>query len=258
MNAGKNGNGNLSAEQLIQEAEYQFPYHYIPTFENGNFSPVRKLRWAHEYLSYLRFILDRLAEIEFDSLLDVGCGEGRFVREAKMRFPGKDLAGIDFSERAVRYAQLFNPQAQFVCGDISNGSLFERQFDVITLIETLEHVPLPDVAGFIRSLRRHLKPDGFLVITVPSENLNLAPKHYQHFSLSSLAVTLQDEFTIADCYFLNRISRWEKIVQTFVSNRLFILNERRILNAFYHYYESSLLNARESDAKRICAVCRPK
>ncbi len=248
---------SLSAEQLIQETEYGFPYHYIPSLENGNFSLVRKLRWAHEYLSYLRFILDKLGEIKFDSLLDVGCGEGRFMREAEQRFPGKELVGIDFSERAIRYAQLLNPNLTFLCGDVANHELFEKQFDVITLIETLEHVPPDEVASFVRSLRGRLKRDGVLVITVPSKNLNLVPKHYQHFSKSTLAAALKNDFKIEDCYFLNRISRREKILQALLSNRLFILNERRILNALYRHYEGSLLNAREADAKRICAVCRP-
>src|ERR1043166_3143274 len=72
-------------QETIQETEYQFPYHYIPTLENGNFSQVRKLRWGYEYLSYLRFILSRLDKIEFASLLDVGCGEGRFLCEVQKR-----------------------------------------------------------------------------------------------------------------------------------------------------------------------------
>ena len=27
----------LSAEQAVQEAEYEFPYHYIPRLDGGNF-----------------------------------------------------------------------------------------------------------------------------------------------------------------------------------------------------------------------------
>ncbi len=89
----------LSAEQAVQEAEYEFPYHYIPRLEGGNFSQVRKLRWGYEYLSYLRFVLARLERVEFGSLLDVGCGEGRFLREVSKRFSGKRLLGVDFSAR---------------------------------------------------------------------------------------------------------------------------------------------------------------
>src|SRR6185503_8675271 len=144
----------LSSRQAIQETEYQFPYHYIPTLENGNFSQVRKLRWGYEYLSYLRFILCSLQKIEFDSLLDVGCGEGRFLHEASKRFPEQRLVGMDLSARAVEYAKLLNPTVEFWSGDITDATLVSEKFDVITLIETLEHIPLDRVADFVRALRR--------------------------------------------------------------------------------------------------------
>src|SRR4051812_16394470 len=104
MEQGKNGKaaGATAPEmerEAIQEAEYEFPYHYIPQLENGNFSQVRKLRWGYEYLSYLRFILAQLEKLEFASLLDVGCGEGRFLSEVSKRFPDKNLKGVDRSQR---------------------------------------------------------------------------------------------------------------------------------------------------------------
>lgn len=243
-------------QETIQETEYQFPYHYIPTLENGNFSQVRKLRWGYEYLSYLRFILSRLDKIEFASLLDVGCGEGRFLCEVQKRFPGKRLAGVDPSARAVEYAALLNPTVKFLKRDIRTGPITER-FDVITLIETLEHVPLEQVADFVRALRRTLSDDGTLIVSVPSRNLDLNRKHHQHFTLASLTASLRPYFEISEHYFLNRISRWDSLLKMVLSNRYFILNEPRLLNALYRGYETRLLNATESDGKRICVICRP-
>ena len=252
-------NGKLTGgERAIQEAEYEFPYHYIPRLEGGNFSQVRKLRWGYEYLSYLRFILARLEKIEFDSLLDVGCGEGRFLSEVSKRFLDKKLTGADTSARALEYARLLNPQLKFTCGDITDPSLFAEPFDVITLIETLEHIPPPGVADFVRGLRRYVKDEGRLILSVPSENLRLNRKHYQHFTLESLRAALKPHFAVTEHYFLNRISRWDTLLGKLLDNRLFILNEPRLLNALYRRYESSLLNALESDGKRICVVCRPE
>jgi 2-polyprenyl-3-methyl-5-hydroxy-6-metoxy-1,4-benzoquinol methylase len=256
MTTGENGK-SAGGERAIQEAEYEFPYHYIPRLEGGNFSQVRKLRWGYEYLSYLRFILARLETIEFESLLDVGCGEGRFLSEVSKRFPNKKLAGADTSARALEYARLLNPQLKFTCGDITDPELLAERFDVITLIETLEHVPPPEVPGFVRGLRHYLKSDGRLILSVPSENLRLNRKHYQHFNLDSLRSALRPHFAVTHHYFLNRISRWDKLLGKLLDNRLFILNEPRLLNALYRRYESSLLNALESDGKRICVVCRP-
>jgi 2-polyprenyl-3-methyl-5-hydroxy-6-metoxy-1,4-benzoquinol methylase len=247
----------LARQQTIQETEYQFPYHYIPTLENGNFSQVRKLRWGYEYLSYLRFILTTLEPIEFNSLLDVGCGEGRFLCEVAKRFPGKKLVGLDLSARAVRYAELLNPNVEFVCADITDAASVKEKFDVITLIETLEHLPPERIPDFVRRLRRTLNDSGTLIISVPSQNLDLNRKHYQHFSLDSLAASLRPWFEVSAHYFLNRISRWDSLLKVLLSNRYFILNEPRLLNALYRRYENRLLKAVASDGKRICVVCRP-
>lgn len=247
----------LSAEQAAQEAEYEFPYHYIPRFEGGDFSQVRKLRWGYEYLSYLRFVLARLEGVRFDSLLDVGCGDGRFLREASRRFRGKRLVGVDLSARAVEYARLLNPGVEFVVGDITDGALIEERFDVVTLIETLEHVPPANVRDFVAALRGRMKACGTLVVSVPSRNIKMSRKHYQHFDLESLAASLSPYFEVAESYCLNRISKWERLMSAALTNRYFILNDRRLLNALFRRYERSLLLAGESDCKRICVVCRP-
>jgi SAM-dependent methyltransferase len=247
----------LSAEQAVQEAEYEFPYHYIPRLEDGNFSQVRKLRWGYEYLSYLRFILARLERAEFDSLLDVGCGEGRFMREVSRRFPGKRLLGVDFSARAVEYARLLNPSLGFLRADIARSTEPAERFDVITLIETLEHVPPAELEAFVRGLRRRTNDGGLLVVSVPSRNIKMSPKHYQHFDLRALTACLGPHFEVAEHYYLNRISKWERLLSAALTNRYFILNERRLLNAIYRRYERSLLGAQESDCKRICVICRP-
>ncbi|HVF44250.1 MAG TPA: class I SAM-dependent methyltransferase [Pyrinomonadaceae bacterium] len=247
----------LSAEQAVQEAEYEFPYHYIPRLEGGNFTQVRKLRWGYEYLSYLRFVLARLERAEFDSLLDVGCGEGRFLREASRRFPGRRLLGVDFSARAVEYARLLNPGLRFAREDIADGAAPAESFDVVTLIETLEHVPPGVLREFVAGLRRRVNEGGLLVVSVPSKNIKMSAKHYQHFDLGSLKAALAPRFEVAEHYYLNRISKWDRLLSALLTNRYFILNERRLLNAVFRRYERSLLAARESDCKRICVVCRP-
>jgi SAM-dependent methyltransferase len=247
----------LSAEQSVQEAEYEFPYHYIPRLEGGNFSQVRKLRWGYEYLSYLRFVLARLERAEFDSLLDVGCGEGRFLREVSRRFTGKRLLGVDFSARAVEYARLLNPGLSFVRADIARGSEPAERFDVVTLIETLEHIPPAESGAFVSGLRRRTNDGGLLVVSVPSVNIKMSAKHYRHFDLGTLTTALAPYFKVEEHYYLNRISKWDRLLSAALTNRYFILNERRLLNALFRRYERRLLAARESDCKRICVVCRP-
>ena len=85
----------------------------------------------------------------------------------------------------------------------------------------------------------------------------MSAKHYQHFDLDSLTKALAPFFEVAEHYYLNRISKWDRLLSALLTNRYFILNERRLLNALFRRYERSLLAARESDCKRLCVVCRP-
>lgn len=68
-------------EQQIQEDQYDYPYHYIPRVENGQFSQSQYWSWGMHYLGGIQLILEQIDSYSFDSLIDVGCGDGRFLRE---------------------------------------------------------------------------------------------------------------------------------------------------------------------------------
>jgi 2-polyprenyl-3-methyl-5-hydroxy-6-metoxy-1,4-benzoquinol methylase len=246
----------MERQARIQESRYQFPYHYIPGFENGDFVQARTLSWGLVYLAYLRFVIGLIRSLPFDSLLDIGCGDGRLLCELCALYPDKILVGIDTSESAIRYARALSPNVEYVCGDVVRAGELKREFDIATAIEVLEHVPPEQVGDFLRGIHERLKPDGVLIVTVPSANVPVARKHYRHFDLESLRAILSPRFTVSEHHFLNKTSRAAKYIKRLLVNRWFILNHRRLLNWLYRYYEKHLLEADERTAKRICAVCR--
>ena len=121
----------------------------------------------------------------------------------------------------------------------------------ITLIETLEHIPVDKIKSFIKGIDYYLKKDGLLLITVPSKNIAVQPKHYQHFDIKSLTNTLNPLFLIKEQYFINKISYWTKLLESILNNRFFILNEQHLLNMLYRGYEKYLFLAKEKNARRI-------
>jgi len=246
----------LSKEQEIQEHAYAFPYHYIPRLDRRGFSQAVTLKWGYEYLSYIRFVMKQMESLEFQSLLDVGCGDGKFLYEVSRRFPHKRLVGLDYSERAIRCATALNPDGKYVCGDIADTALLKERFGLITLIETLEHVPPHRVEPFVRGLYHCLESDGTLIVTVPSVNTKLNAKHYQHFDLESLRKAIEPFFTISEHHFINRISAWSRLAEKLLVNQLFVLNERHLANLIYGSYEKYLLKAKENNTRRICALCK--
>jgi SAM-dependent methyltransferase len=91
------------------------------------------------------------------TLLDVGCGYGFLLDEA--RKAGFRVEGVDLSEAAIQWMckNLGIPGTVGSLGDTSPGF-----FDVITIVEMLEHVEFP--SAFLSTIRRHLLPGGVLLI----------------------------------------------------------------------------------------------
>ncbi len=247
---------NLSKQQQLQEIQYVFPYHYLARVDDSSFSQVAVHRHGYEYLSYIGFLLEYLGKIEFSSLLDVGCGDGRFICEAINYFPNKEVIGVDYSERAVSMAKAMCPQACYMAGDITSTKLFDRQFDVIVSIETLEHIPIESIGDFVQGLASYLKDDGRLLLTIPSDNIPLNPKHYQHFSEKSLHKTLTPFFEIQELKYLNRKSAVVRLVNRFLINRFFILREPKLMGLAYRAYLRFFLHAGPKNGTRLFAVCR--
>ena len=176
---------NLTSQQTVQEEEYVFPYHYND-IQPENFCNI-------DHLSVLRTIKKILAPFEGQKLLDAGCGDGRFCYE--LRDENINIVGVDYSERALAFAVAFNPLVDFRREDLSNLP-FEKEFDVITLVEVLEHIPLDKTEQARDSLWRALKDDGRMIISVPSTNQPLSTKHYQHFTKEILVEYLGSKFKL--------------------------------------------------------------
>jgi SAM-dependent methyltransferase len=198
----------FSKNQKFQEDEYFFPYHYI--IDNDT-------TWK-EYFSYTHYLRTAIQKHfkNGQSLLDAGCGDGRFLYE--LRTLPLHCSGIDFSKRAIAFARIFNPDVQFFTEDLAT-LCFENAFDYIAFIETLEHIMPDDVNTVVKSLSTALKPGGLLLLTVPSMKLPRAPKHYQHFSPQKLAKILEPYFTIREIKGNKKRSLFYKLVLGLQTNR---------------------------------------
>jgi 2-polyprenyl-3-methyl-5-hydroxy-6-metoxy-1,4-benzoquinol methylase len=248
----------LGAPEAIQEQGYDFPYHYIPNWDGKRYSHHRSLAWGHEYLSYLGFLLDLAGRDPHGSLLDVGCGDGRFLGLLHARHPGARLTGIDFSPRAIAFARAFHPDLDWRCEDAGDDTLLPERHDLITLVEVLEHIPPAQVGAFLANLRARLADEGRLILSVPSTNIRVSRKHYQHFDEGSLRQTLAETFAIEELHHLNiRYAPSLQLMRLLLHNRLFILNNRTLLAWCYRFYTRRHLHVKESNCRRLIAVCRP-
>jgi spore maturation protein CgeB len=127
-----------------------------------------------------------------ETLIDLGCGVGRFCHAALAN--GWNVSGIDISEHAI---SIGNRYAQFPMRSMSIEQLVAtgEQYDVATAFEVLEH--LSDPGNFLHHMRALLRPGGQIFCTVPNWNCPevqnasqldwIPPIHLLFFTKSSLA-----------------------------------------------------------------------
>jgi len=160
-----------------QDDLYAFPYHHLPHFDpKGGATAMRSLSWGLEYLCYLRHLSLLIEELDAQSLLDVGCGDARLFQMLPPNVTRR--IGIDLSERAIGFARAFNPRDEFrVCA----AEAIREQFELVTAVEVLEHIPDDGVSAFLRSIDARVAPGGHAIITVPSVVIPLNAKHFRHY-----------------------------------------------------------------------------
>lgn len=94
-------------------------------------------------------------------MLDVGCGNGRFL--TGMRTLGWDVQGVEFSESGVKACRMSDLPVHH--GDLASAAFPDGSFDLITARHVIEHIPEPH--PFMAELVRVLRPGGRLVIETP-------------------------------------------------------------------------------------------
>ena len=250
-------NTNNTIEQAIQDDEYWFPYHYVVKYE-PHFTQCYLDSWGINYAATIQFLLSHISKVKFKSIVDIGCGDGRFTSELSKAFPGVKVVGIDYSGRAIRLAKAMNPTIPFVQMDIAESSPKEK-YDVGILMEVLEHIPPEEIKNFLQGVSDLLCDGGVLFVTVPHSNKLVEPKHFQHFTVESLLNSLGDFFEPCKIVPFEKNSIRKRILDTILANGYFILNHRKALDLIYKYYKNRLFIAcDENSCKRICMIVRKR
>ncbi|MEQ8268822.1 MAG: class I SAM-dependent methyltransferase [Parvibaculum sp.] len=248
---------SLSRRLRLQEDQYVFPYHFIPQVWGRRYRAQMLVRSGHVYLSYLNAVLDVLAEHDWRTLLDVGCGDGRLVTMIMKNFPDRAVAGVDYSAKAIDLARAMEPTGNFHCGDICDEHASFGKNDVVTCVETMEHIDPEMLPRFVLGLRHWVDDNGLLVVTVPSTNLELKKKHFQHFTQESITAALAECFTPKRIVFLNGKTRFLKRLEKVLFNRYYTISHEKLLYKFFVYYTKNFAVSDARQGTRILGVFKP-
>jgi len=120
--------------------------------------------------------INGLASIKGKQVLDIGCGGG--ILSDAMARAGATVTGIDLAGKSLKVAQLHALESQtpnVSYREISAEALAAEtpaQFDVVTCMEMLEHVP--DPASIVKACATLVKPGGWVFFST----LNRNPKSF--------------------------------------------------------------------------------
>lgn len=133
----------------------------------GEFKPLHKINPLR-----LDYILDHCGGAFDKRALDIGCGGG-LLAEGLAR-AGAKVTGIDLAPASLEVARLHALESQL---DISYQAVsaeafaaeHSNQFDVVTCLEMLEHVP--DPAAIVAAAAQAVKPGGKVFFSTLNRNV---------------------------------------------------------------------------------------
>lgn len=100
--------------------------------------------------------------------IELGCGEGYSTKRLHaMLPPGASLSASEYVGKLVPKARKLNPKVKVIEESVYALKHKNESFDLIFLLEVLEHLDYPDKA--LAEINRVLKKDGFLILGVPRE-----------------------------------------------------------------------------------------
>jgi len=186
------------------------PGYYDEIFHRNN---GIQSKWHH-----LKFACVRSRMGEYRRHLDIGCGPGTFIGtlENERLSIGADVAKAQIAYAQARYTR---ENHRFVLIEPGSSLPFENNFfDVVTLIEVIEHLTAEENRLVMQEVRRVLRPGGRVLVTTPNyaslwpvmefvvnrvSPISYQEQHVMHFT----RIRLQN--------FLNECGYFEPSVQAF-------------------------------------------
>lgn len=243
MNRTTTNQGNLwDAPEKDYRQRYKLPIHF--TWDVAS-------RERIDYDGYWEQALQLLPGAPAD-VIEVGCGDG--FSSLLMQERGYRISGVDYNDRAIEFARIFVPEGEFVVHDIRllhELEVHHGRFDAATCIEVIEHIPSEFHDVVIQGIHKLLRPQGCLVLSVPSHQMPVHIWHYQHFSLEEITSLLEKNgFKVVQSVYQHRVNPFTSYLGwRLISNRFYDIRIARILVSFLFRKYFNIAGSAES-AKR--------
>ncbi|UCH31800.1 MAG: methyltransferase domain-containing protein [Candidatus Bathyarchaeota archaeon] len=189
----------------------------------GETSPINYESFSYRVTAWLRFrtLISILSDLNRKTgiLVDVGCAFGDFIY--KFSEKGYKAVGCDVSKWAIRKAKRLYPNIDIILADVNALPFKEKTFDIVTMLETLEHCQ--KLNKVLEEISRIATANGLVIFSIPTTDLNdtQADKtHIWHLSLTEWLKIFERKFRLVKIkYFLKNL----KYINKKASNTFVVL-----------------------------------
>lgn len=168
----------ISAKGFLNLIPHQKP---LKGYDEAFFASRQRIM-EHGYYDAVRAAVTRRLEDlgAASTVVDAGCGEGSYAKDAAQALPHATVLGLDISKDAIRVAARGGGPTRWLVADLANTPLADSTADVILNVFTPANYD---------EFKRLLKPDGLLIKVIP------APQHMRELRELAGGHLLDAEFS---------------------------------------------------------------
>lgn len=192
----------LNPRPAVSELSTIYPPSYY-AYNYGKINPIA--RRAKEWLDLRKMArITKACASAPRTYLDVGCGDGRFLRTLeRLNVPRSGLYGLELDQAVVDGLRAAGYNGVFCERVETTAKIPENRIDLITMFHVIEHVD--DPGAVVRQIARWLSPGGVFALETPNlDSLDARlfqrtywggyhiPRHWNLFTPQSISRLLGD------------------------------------------------------------------
>ena len=125
---------------------------------------------VNERLIFLFKQLKKLGLTKKSKILELGCGVGAFTYLLSKKLKKGYIEAVDLSEKSIENAQknIQKNNVQLFVGDVVHYQPQESDFDFITLLDVIEHIPIEEHFNLFKNISTYISEKSLLLINIPN------------------------------------------------------------------------------------------
>jgi len=248
------------SKEIVQDKQYEvFPYHYLLDINEHSIDIVNRYDFGFDHYFLITLAKLLIKRIDIKSILDVGCGDGKLIYEICLNnqlVEGFDrIIGLDKNEKAIQFAKVINADNK---ADFKTDDIFEfdiKNFELLILMEVIEHISPNNLPEFINEISSHMQKDAYILICVPSTNIPVHPKHYNHFDIESLKALIPERFNIRNVFYISSNCLYVKVLKQ-IYMFLDYFNIQKLKERIFSYYRRKYMLTSSNKCLHIMILCQ--